>query len=411
MFTKLDLTHAYEQCLISEESRPYTAITTHVGTFVYRRTPYGLSCIPEKFQKLMEETLRGIPGCVVFLDDICITGATKQEHLNNLRAVLERLRNMGLTIKLNKCKFLQESVRYLGFIINKQGLRPDPTKLEAIASAPTPKNVSQLKSFLGMLNYYGKFIPNLSDLLHPLHNLLKRDVVWKWEQRCERAFVAAKRALSSDRVLAHYEEGRPLVLSVDSSAYGLGAVLAHRYPDGTERPVSCVSRTLSASEQKYSQLDKEALAILFGVTKHHQYLFGRRFLLRTDHQPLTHIFGTKGGIPQTAASRLQRWAARLAAYEFDIEYVRSADNGPADALSRLPLAQERRSGDDLGYINLVEDISPINFKDIAKETEKDTLLSKVKGYIQFGWPSGTSCDDEKPYFIRKQELFIELGCI
>ena len=138
-------------------------------------------------------------------------------------------------------------------------------------------------------------------------------------------------------MLAHYEEGRPLVLSVDSSAYGMGAVLAHRYDDGRERPVRCVSRTLSAPERNYSQLDKEALAIMFGVTKHHQYLFGRMFTLRTDHQPLTHIFGKKNGIPQTAASRLQRWAARLAAYEFSIEFVRSADNCPADALSRLPI--------------------------------------------------------------------------
>lgn len=410
-FTKLDLTHAYEQCLLSEESRPYTAITTHIGTFVYRRTPYGLSCIPEKFQKIMEETLRGVPGCVVFLDDICVTGATRQEHLANLRAVLERLRNMGLTVKLSKCKFLQESVKYLGFIINKQGLRPDPTKLEAIAEAPTPENVTQLKSFLGMLNYYGRFIPNLSNLLHPLHNLLKRDILWKWDDLSERAFVAAKRALLSERVLAHYEEGRPLVLSVDSSAYGLGAVLAHRYPDGSERPVSCVSRTLSPAEQNYSQLDKEALAILFGVTKHHQYLFGRHFLLRTDHQPLTHIFGTKGGIPQTAASRLQRWAARLAAYDFSVEYVRSADNGPADALSRLPLPREGRSVEALSYINLIEDILPVDFKAIAKETAKDILLSKIKGYVQFGWPYNARCDDEKPYFMRKAELSVELGCV
>ncbi|KAJ8724121.1 hypothetical protein PYW07_008101 [Mythimna separata] len=346
-FTKIDLKHAYEQCLLTDDTQPYTAITTHMGTFVYRRTPYGLSVIPEKFQKIMEETLRGVPGCVVFLDDICVTGSNTLDHMKNLRTVLERLRNMGLTVKLNKCKFLQDSVKYLGFIINKEGLRPDTEKLEAISSAPRPENVSQLKSFLGMVNYYGRFIPNLSTLLQPLHNLLKKDSGWKWDSKCDRAFVETKRLLLSERVLAHYEEGRELVLSVDSSAYGLGAVLAHRYSDGSERPVSCVSRTLNASERNYSQLDKEALAILFGVTKHHQFLYGRRFTLRTDHQPLTHIFGEKGGIPQTAASRLQRWAARLAAYDFKIEFVRSADNGPADALSRLPLPREGRSVDTI----------------------------------------------------------------
>ncbi|KAG6451692.1 hypothetical protein O3G_MSEX007288 [Manduca sexta] len=410
-FSKIDLRHAYEQCLLSDESQPYTAITTHVGTFVYRRTPYGLSCIPEKFQKLMEETLYGVPGCVVFLDDICVTGVDRFQHEKNLRAVLGRLRDMGLTIKINKCRFMQDSVKYLGFIINRDGLRPDPEKLEAISSAPRPGNISHLKSFLGMLNYYGRFIPNLSTLLQPLHNLLKKNVSWKWDFNCEQAFVNAKRYLLSERVLAHYEEGQELILSVDSSAYGLGAVLAHRYSDGSERPISYVSRTLSAPEQNYSQLDKEALAILFGVTKHHQYLFGRRFILRTDHQPLTYIFGEKGGIPSTAASRLQRWAARLAAYDFTIQYVRSVDNGPADALSRLPLARENRFVEKVDYLNLVKESLPVCCKDIARETERDKLLCKIKGYVLLGWPLAPSCEAEKPYFSRKHDLAINQGCI
>ncbi|XP_061716634.1 uncharacterized protein K02A2.6-like [Cydia pomonella] len=410
-YTKLDLRHAYEQCLLTEDSQPYTAITTHVGTFVYRRTPYGLSCIPEKFQKLMEETLRGIPNCVVFLDDICVTGPNKQAHMRNLRAVLERLRTMGMTLKLSKCKFLQDKVNYLGFIINKDGLRPDPAKLEAISNAPEPKDVSQLKSFLGMLNYYGKFIPNLSTLLHPLHVLLGAGVEWKWDSACKQAFLEAKQALLGKRVLAHYEEGRELVLAVDSSAYGLGAVLAHRYEDSSERPVSCASRTLNVHERNYSQLDKEALAIYYGVTKHHQYLFGRRFTLRTDHKPLSYIFGNKSGIPQTAASRLQRWAARLAAYDFSVEFVRSVDNGPADALSRLPLPCEGRASEAVSYVQLVEDSLPVSFKEVARETQKDSVLNRIYGYVLFGWPSVTSCEDEKAYFSRKSDLFVDMGCL
>ncbi|CAK1595308.1 unnamed protein product [Parnassius mnemosyne] len=410
-FSKIDLKNSYQQLRLTEDSRRYTAITTHLGTFVYRRTPFGLSCVPEKFQKIMEETLSGIPGTVVFLDDVCVTGATRNKHLSNLRAVLERLRTMGFTVKSEKCKFLQKSVKYLGFIIDKQGLHPDPKKMEAISNAPTPLNVTQLKSFLGLLNYYGKFIPNLSTILHPLHLLLNKGVNWKWTSKCEQAFREAKRALLGEKVLAHYEEGRPLVLSVDSSAYGLGAVLAHVYPDGTERPVSCVSRTLNASEKNYSQLDKEALAIFFGITKHHQYVFGRRFVLRTDHQPLSYIFGKRGGIPQTAASCLQRWAARLAAYDFSVEFVRSAANGPADALSRLPLPTERHQSAVTSYINLLEDTIPVNFKDISIETKKDTVLSRITGYVMFGWPFSTKCDDEKPYFDRKQEMLLDLGCL
>ncbi|CAB3249944.1 unnamed protein product [Arctia plantaginis] len=411
-FSKIDLTHAYLQTVLDEDSQKCTAITTHIGTFVYRRTPFGLSCIPEKFQKLMEETLRGVPGTVVFLDDICVTGPSRYEHLNNLKQVLIRLKDMGLTVKLNKCQFLQTSVKYLGFIIDQKGLHPDPNKVNAIVDAPTPTDVTQLKGFLGLLNYYGKFIPRLSTLLHPLHELLKKGVSWKWSSECNQAFVEAKRALSSKKVLAHYEEGRPLVLSVDSSAYGLGAVLAHRFPDGSERPVSCVSRTLNQAERNYSQIDKEALAIFYGVIRHHQYLYGRTFELRTDHKPLSYIFGPKIGIPQTAASRLQRWAVRLAAYDFTIKFVTSKQNGPADALSRLPLSQvPRRPSDAVSYINLVQECLPVDFMEVGRETNKNVLLSRIVGYVKFGWPSVPSCEAEKPYFVRKNDLTVDFSCL
>lgn len=411
-FTKIDLTQAYQQTILSEDSQPCTAITTHLGTFVYRRTPFGLSCIPEKFQKLMEETLKGIPSTVVFLDDICTTGANRETHLKNLRQVLTRLKEMGLTVKLSKCNFLQKSVKYVGFIIDQKGLHPDPDKVSAIVNAPTPKDITQLRSFLGLLNYYGKFIPRLSIILHPLYELLKKGIEWKWSPECDLAFKTAKENLLRKNVLAHYEEGQPLVLSVDSSAYGLGAVLAHRFPDGSERPVSCVSRTLNDAERNYSQIDKEALAIFYGITRHHQFLFGRQFELRTDHKPLSYILGKNVGIPQTAASRLQRWATCLAAYDFTIKFVNSKDNGPADALSRLPLPSDGGAPRPLmTYINLVQECMPVNFRDVAKETAKDVLFCRILGYVKFGWPSVISSDDLKIYWMRRNEITIDLGCL
>lgn len=336
-FSKIDLTNAYQQLLLDESSQACTAITTHVGTFVYRRTPYGLTCVPEKFQKFMEETLRGLNGVAVFMDDIAITGRNMDEHVTNLKALFRRLNEVGLRIKLQKCCFMQDSISYVGFVIDKHGLHPDQNKVKAIVEAPTPADVTQLRSFLGLINYYGKFISGLSTILYPLHQLLKKEVPWKWSEQCQKAFVEVKNALTSDTVLVHYSPELPLVLSVDSSSYGVGSVLAHRYPNGEERPISFSSRTLNAAERGYSQLDKEALAIFTGVIKHHQYLFGRHFVIKTDHKPLTFIFGPKLGLPQTVACRLQRYAIRLAAYDFDIEYVKSADNGNADALSRLPL--------------------------------------------------------------------------
>ncbi|CAG9114277.1 unnamed protein product [Plutella xylostella] len=266
-YTKLDLSHAYQQVLLSEESQPMTAITTHIGTFVYKRVPFGINCVPENFQKLMEETLSGVPTTVVFQDDICITGRDKETHLHNLRQVLNRLKDAGLRINWSKCEFFKQSVTYLGYRIDKDGLHTDERKIKAIVAAPTPENVTQLKGFLGLVNFYSKFFSNLSSILKPLYNLLKSNVKWVWSESCKVAFDKAKELLGSKPVLAHYDASLPLILSVDSSAYGLGCVLAQRGADGVERPVSCASRTLNEHELNYSQFDKEALAIVFGEVK------------------------------------------------------------------------------------------------------------------------------------------------
>lgn len=414
-YTKLDLSNAFQQCLLDKKSQPLTAITTHVGTFVYKRVPFGIKCIPENFQKIMEETLSGLPSTAVFADDICITGKDKPTHLANLRAVLQRLKLNGLRINFSKCQFFKDCVTYLGYKIDKNGLHTDSNKIEAIRAAPSPTNVTELKSFMGLVNFYSKFCSNISDIMRPLYKLLQKNVKWQWNDECERAFCRMKKVLSSAPVLAHYDPTLPLVLSVDSSSYGLGAVLAQRYADGSERPVCCASRTLNAAEQNYSQLDKEALAIVFGVRKHHQYLYGREFILRSDHRPLSYIFGPNKGIPVTAASRLQRYAVQLSAYNYKIEFIKSINNCHADALSRLPLnsATSRVKCEDskCSYLNFVQENFPLSFKDIKIETAKDSLLSKIYGYVMYGWPNNTNIETEKAYFNRKESIFVDQGCL
>ncbi|KAG7304583.1 hypothetical protein JYU34_011548 [Plutella xylostella] len=412
-YSKLDFKNAFMQLELSESSQPLTAITTHVGTFVYRRAPFGLKCLPEKFQKIVFDTLNGLDFVVAFIDDICVSGRNKTHHLENLRAVLTRLREAGLTIKFSKCEFLKDEVCYLGYRINKHGLYTDTSKVNAITKMPIPENVSQLRALLGFINYYARFIPNLSTILHPLHALLKKGVKWEWSDSCNAAFEEIKVRLTSDPVLAHYSPELPLVLAVDSSAYGLGAVLAQRHPDGSERLVCCASRTLNDAERRYSQVDKEALAIVYGVTRHHQYLFGRHFTLRSDHKALSYIFGPKKGIPQTAASRLQRYAVRLAAYDFNIVFVKSEMNSNADGLSRLPLSKTKAEDrDDAANLHFVEDTFPLSHKDVAHATKSDKTLCKIYGYIMSGWPTvvGDS-DDEKAYFHRRENLHIDHGCI
>ena len=200
---------------------------------------------------------------------------------------------------------MANSVEYLGHIIDHKGLHTLPQKVAAIQDAPAPSNQQQLRSLLGLLHYYGKFIPNLATLLHPMNQLLKSSSVWNWSPDCQQAFTQAKKLLSSATVLAHYNPSLPLRLATDMSAYGIGAVISHVFPNGTERPIAFASRTLSNSEKRYTQPEKEALSLIFGVQKFHSYLYGRVFTLYTDHKPLTTILSPKKGIPPLSAARLQ----------------------------------------------------------------------------------------------------------
>ena len=241
IFTKLDLTAAYQQMLLDKESSKLVVINTHQGLYRYTRLPFGVASAPAVFQRAMDSILQGIPHVICYIDDILITGATVAEHDSNLDEVLRRLQEYGVRLKREKCSFFKESVEYLGHCISAEGAHTTKEKTQAMLEAPEPKNLQELRSFLGLLNYYGKFIPNLASLLHPLHQLLKKDQKWQWSQKCSEAFVEAKKKMTSAPVLAHYDPKLPIVLAGDASAYGVGAVISHSFPDGSERPIAFAS--------------------------------------------------------------------------------------------------------------------------------------------------------------------------
>ena len=261
----------------------------------------------------MDQVLQGLPHVIYYIDNILVTGHTDEEHLQNLEAVFSRLKEYGFRLKLPKCQFLQKSVEYLGQIISSNGVSPSKKKVEAILEVAPPTNVSEL-TFLGMVNHYGQFIKFLADLSAPLNHLLRKDKPWQWTQECQDCFVQIKEALTSAKVLAHFNPELQLGLACDASAVGIGVVLFHRYQDGTERPVAYTSKSLNEVEKNYSQIEREALSIIFGIKKFHQFLYGRSFLLVTDHKPLLTIFGPKKGIPVLSASRLQHWTIILSGY-------------------------------------------------------------------------------------------------
>ena len=274
-------------------------------------------------------------------------------------------------------------------------------------------DVTQLKAYLGLLNYYSKFMPNLSSQLAPLYELLQKNKRWSWGRPQQEAFQNSKALLTSSSLLVHYDTQKELLLSCDASPYGVGAVLSHRMEDGTDRPIAFASRSLSQAERKYSQLDKEALAIIFGVKRFHQFLCGRRFTILSDHQPLKYLFAENRAIPVIVSARVQRWALALSAYDYTIEFKPGSLHGNADGLSRLPLPDKPSSVPLPGeMVLLLEQLnqSPVSAIQIKAWVDKDPVLSQVRTYVLSGWPVVVD-KTLRPYQNRKYELSIQDGCL
>jgi hypothetical protein len=277
-FTKVDLADAYNQVMLGPESQKRLALSTHRGVLLQLRLPFGISSAPGYFQEIMDQLIGDLGGVTSYMDDILVSGLNASEHLRNLRALLQRLQDKGLRCRKEKCLFAQPSVEYLGYTLSSKGVAKG-RKADAVRMMPPPDNVSSLRSFLGSIQFYSKFLPNLATVTDPLYRLTKKNVQWEWGAEQQAAFQSLKDLLCTDTVLAHFDPSLPVGISCDASECGLGAVLFHRYPDGSERPIGNVSKTLTDTQRRYSQIQKEALAIVFALKKFHQFLYGRNFIL------------------------------------------------------------------------------------------------------------------------------------
>ena len=339
-FTKIDLADAYNQIMLAPDSQKRLALSTHRGVHLQMRLPFSITSAPGYFQEIMDPLTSDLRGVAVYIDDILVSGTTASEHLENLRALLHRLESKGLRCRLEKCVFAQPSVEYLGHILSSQGIAKGP-KANDVMQMPAPENVSGLRSFLGSIQFYSKFLPNLATS-EPLHRLTKKDTTWIWGAEEQAAFQKLKNLLCADNVLVHFDPSLPVGISCDALEVGLGTVLFHRYPDGSERPIANASMTLTTTQRRYSQIQKEALAIVFALNKFHQFLYGRSFILVTDHKPLLVLFGPTQATPALVANRLARWALTLSQYQYTIEYRKTCNHSNADALSRLPVGPDAR---------------------------------------------------------------------
>lgn len=410
-YSKIDLKCAYQQLLLDEESQKLVTISTHKGLYRYTRLPYGISSSPAIWQRYIDQVLAGLDFTCAIIDDVIVTGPDDQSHIKNLHKLFQRLQNAGLRVKAEKCAFMQDSIEYMGKRISERGIQSSPVKVKAIKEAPAPQNVNQLRSWLGMVNFHAQQIQNLSTLAYPMNQLLG-DKDWSWSSECQASFEAVKNALSSETYLAHYNPKHDIEISTDASPYGLGACINHVYPDGSRKPVAYASRTLSKHEKGYSQLDKEALGIMFGIRRFHMYIYGRSFTLVTDSKPVEHILGPKKAIPTMAAQRLQRWAVILSAFNYKIRYIPSKENVTADALSRLPIEIENDNEDAIYQIeNLIVENLPITHKQISNATRRDPVLSKVLQFVSTGWPNYVNDEKLKPYFAKRYEISVEQDCL
>ena len=335
-FAKLDAVHGYFQIELEEESSKLTTFILPTGRFKYRRAPMGLVSSSDEWCRRSDAAIKGIEGVQKIVDDILIYGPTKESVLAKMRQVLERCREHQITISHKKLKVGTE-VKFAGFLVSDKGVKPDPEKLAAIADFPAPENVTGVRSFLGLANQLGQFLPDLAQMTHKMRELLKKGIAFQWLPDHQKEFEHAKKQLTSDMLVKYFDPGLPTELLTDASKLeGLGYALVQREPNGKIRLIQCGSRSLNSAEKNYATIELECLAIQWAIEKSRHYLIGLpNFTVITDHNPLVGIF--KKELDAMLNKRLQRIRLKLMDYCFNVTWVPGKTHEIADALSRSPV--------------------------------------------------------------------------
>jgi len=419
-FSKLDAKAGYWSCKLAEESQLLTTFRSPLGQrYCFIRMPFGLNTAQDDFQRNMDEILENLQGVVGIADDVCVTGRTEEDHDQNLMNLMLRAQEKGLVFNSAKCDIKKKTISFFGNIYTEEGIKPDPAKVNDIANMPSPTNKDELRRFLGMITYLNQFIPKFSDKSSLLRDLLKEDTPWLWEESHEKAYSKLKETLSEESKLNYFSTEKDVTLEVDASQRGLGTAIIQ---DG--KPVAFGSKALTDTQSRYSNIEREMLAIVFGCERHHTLLYGKSFTVVTDHKPLVTI--CKKSIHAIPA-RLQRMQLRLQFYDFNIIYRPGSQMILADALSRLP-NPENKGDIDLDHrvdsadieIDTVDlrNICLINFSDqkqsdLLVETTRDPILNQLKEIICNGWPENIKGLPTalRQYWAYRDELAVEGGIL
>ena len=410
VFSKLDANSGFWQIPLSQSSRLLTTFITPMGRYCFNKLPFGISSAPEHFQRRMSEILAGLEGVLCQMDDVLIFGKDQAEHDKRLEAALKRIEEAGATLNPQKCEFRRSKITFLGHVIDENGITADPEKTEAIRRMSSPTNVSELRRFLGMANQLGKFTPNLAEITQPLRELLSKSRSWSWGPPQIAAFSRVKEELSRPTTLALYDPSTPTKVSADASAYGLGAVLLQKFDSW--KPVAFASRSMSETERRYAQIEKEALATTWACEKFADFIVGKHIEIETDHKPLVPLLGVKH--LDCLPPRILRFRLRLDRFSYDIKHVPGKELYTADTLSRAPLptipTEGTRTQEELAELCMATTISHLPASDQRLETYRqaqssDLICQQVLKYCREGWPDKRQIDSAlKAYWPAQGEL-------
>lgn len=371
-FSTMDCVSGYWQILMHPNDVEKTAFVTHRGLFEFKVMPFGLVNAPMTFQRAMDVILSGLKYeiCLCYLDDIIVFSRTWDEHLKNLRLVLDRLKLAGIYLKPSKCQFVRRSITFLGHTVSANGVSPTDEKIKAVAAFPNPTKQDDIRIFLGLVNFYRPFLRNIARSQQPLTELLKDNTPFKWDTPQQEAFNDIKRTLISKPVLKLPDYEKPFILSTDASHQGIGAILGQLDESGHEVAVSYFSRPLKPAEKNYSITELEALAVVKAIEHYRPYLYGRKFIVVTDHQALVYLHTSR-----QPTGRLARWQAALMDYDFDVTFRAGSKHAHADALSRYPVAT---------LTTRITTPWPWTRKQVIEEQDNDPSINFIKDFVTYG---------------------------
>ena len=397
-FTKLDLKDGYWHVQLDEESSYLTTFNTPIGKFRYLVMPNGLNVSQDIFQMKVDEVYEGCKGVIGIADDINVHSAGETQHDYNLHETMERSRKSNVSLNYDKIFLKRDSIKFFGNIYTKDGVKPDPDKVAAINKLREPETKSELKTFLGMVNYLQQFIPNLSQHTAPLRAIEKKGNDFYWDANLQNCFDNIKSLVAADVTLSYYDRSKPITIQTDYSKQGLGAVLLQ---DG--RPVHYGSKALVGTERDFAPIEGEILAILYATIKWHHYLYGRRFTIETDHKPLVDI---KNKNIALAPPRIRGMLMSTSQYDFELKHRPGTEMVLPDTLSRLSNAENFPiSGLKISVHSIVE-VTDARLKQLVEDTANDVVLQRLLNVFQTGWPSSIKAlhKDLRPYWSIRDDI-------